>query len=114
MTSVIKEKSTMEVDSINDLRCMCEIKWFKSHHGYGFARCDKIPDRDIFLHFSVLSGIIAPDEIFSGDKLECDISEGGQGPQITEVHQYFKRQEEETEEVFLCGHVKWFNVERDF
>ena len=61
------------------------VKWFDSRKGYGFLTTDE--EQDVFVHYSA---IIAENDddfknLYEGDTVEFNITEGKKGPQATEV-----------------------------
>ncbi len=61
------------------------VKWFDSRKGYGFLTTDD--EQDVFVHYSA---IIAENDddfknLYEGDTVEFNITEGKKGPQATEV-----------------------------
>jgi len=61
------------------------VKWFDSRKGYGFLTTDE--EQDVFVHYSA---IIAENDddfknLYEGDTVEFNITEGKKGPQASEV-----------------------------
>ena len=61
------------------------VKWFDSRKGYGFLTTDE--EQDVFVHYS---SIIAENDndfknLYEGDTVEFNITEGKKGPQASEV-----------------------------
>jgi len=61
------------------------VKWFDSRKGYGFLTTDE--EQDVFVHYSA---IIAENDndfknLYEGDTVEFNITEGKKGPQATDV-----------------------------
>ncbi len=59
------------------------VKWFNSQKGYGFITPDG-GGSDLFVHYSEIMGA-GYRELFEGQKVEFEPSQGQKGPQATAV-----------------------------
>ena len=59
------------------------VKWFNSEKGYGFITPDD-GGRDLFVHYSEIQSQ-GYRELFEGQKVEFEVTEGRKGPQASAV-----------------------------
>lgn len=60
------------------------VKWFNDAKGFGFInRADG--EKDVFVHFSAISGSGGFKSLAEGDKVEFDVVSGDKGPQASDV-----------------------------
>src|SRR5439155_24075068 len=73
------------VGTLKGGRCMSSgvVKWFNSEKGYGFITPDD-GGRDLFVHYSEIQSQ-GYRELFEGQKVEFEVTEGRKGPQASAV-----------------------------
>ncbi|HLI73067.1 MAG TPA: cold-shock protein [Acidimicrobiales bacterium] len=59
------------------------VKWFNATKGYGFLTPDD-GSADVFVHFSAIDGS-GYRELFEGERVEFEQTQGQKGPQATKV-----------------------------
>ncbi|MFI5972178.1 cold-shock protein [Streptomyces sp. NPDC051452] len=60
------------------------VKWFNAEKGFGFIQQDG-GGPDVFVHFSAIQGT-GFKELYEGDKVEYDVTQGPKGPQAENVN----------------------------
>ena len=60
-----------------------KVKWFSETKGYGFIATED--GKDIFVHYSAIQGT-GRRNLFEGQDVEFEITEGPKGPQAADVH----------------------------
>ena len=61
-----------------------QVKWFNDVKGFGFITVDEYPEKDIFVHFSVI-GQDGFKSLHEGQMVNCEVHEGPKGLYATNV-----------------------------
>jgi CspA family cold shock protein len=60
------------------------VKWFSRTKGYGFITPDKGGGKDVFVHYSAISGS-GFRNLEEGDRVEFEVEDSPKGPQAARV-----------------------------
>lgn len=59
------------------------VKWFNSEKGFGFIEVEG--EKDVFVHFTAISGSEARKNLEEGQKVQFEVEEGPRGLQAANV-----------------------------
>ncbi len=59
------------------------VKWFNSEKGFGFIEVEG--EKDVFVHYTAISGDEGRKNLEEGEKVQFDVEQGPKGPQASNV-----------------------------
>lgn len=60
-----------------------KVKWFSEAKGYGFI--SREDGTDVFVHYSAIEGSTGRKNLFEGQDVSFDVTDGPKGPQAANV-----------------------------
>lgn len=63
------------------------VRWFSDPKGFGFIAPDDTQaiKKDVFVHFSAITGMNGRKSLQEGDQVEFAVVQGGKGPQAADL-----------------------------